>query len=412
MSNDLIEIYEALINKNLYTEDQLEKEINRRYNLFKGHLSKEAILQIVGSENGIGLFPKSAGNLSLDIEDYDEFTIDVADIQEDTESIVLCGIIEEDYGFHDFRREDGSEGYVGSFQLFDGTGSIRVTLWDAQVKNMINEAFKEGEYIRIIGAYLKMGIDEQLEVHLSKRGKIILAPDNISNKRIELIEMYKPKKKKMKIAHISLNDRHISIEGFIKAIYPQRSFNRKDGSSGQVQNIIIEDESGEIGINLWDDIIQNLSNFYVEDKVKISNLRPKFNNFRNAIELNFSKQSRIDLIFRRENNAPQKYTIKSLYDRSGYVNVKISGSILEIGEFKELDTKNGKSFLLKFILTDDTASIMVNVWGMKAIEIVPQINQFDSIEMSNFSVNISNYSQEKEVSTTKYTDFKIISSNS
>ena len=71
-----------------------------------------------------------------------------------------------------------------------------------------------------------------------------------------------------------------------------------------------------------------------------------------------------------------------MLNKEGFVN-KISGVVSEIEEFKELTLKNGeKSFLLKFILSDNDTSVRVVVWGMNAVNCLKMINEGDIIELS------------------------------
>lgn len=66
------------------------------------------------------------------------------------------------------------------------------------------------------------------------------------------------------------------IEGKVSAVYPQKTFNRKDGSTGSVQNILIEDDTGKIRCVLWDRA--ELEVFYVGQDISIqSNPRKKGN---------------------------------------------------------------------------------------------------------------------------------------
>lgn len=71
--------------------------------------------------------------------------------------------------------------------------------------------------------------------------------------------------------------------------------------------------------------------------------------------------------------------------------------------------KNGeKSFLLKLILSDDTASIKVNIWGMDAVECVKNVSDGVYVKLSNVVIKENKYSNEKELNSTKNSRLQFI----
>jgi len=53
------------------------------------------------------------------------------------------------------------------------------------------------------------------------------------------------------------------------------------------------------------------------------------------------------------------------------------------------------------IISDDTSSIRVNIWGMKAVECLKIINEGNGIKLSNILIKENTYSNEKELNFTK-----------
>ncbi|MCK4779198.1 MAG: hypothetical protein KAT57_03375, partial [Candidatus Lokiarchaeota archaeon] len=102
-----------------------------------------------------------------------------------------------------------------------------------------------------------------------------------------------------------------------------------------------------------------------------------------------------------------KFTIAELHMKEGFI--RFVKGIVQIDKFKELTLKNGeKSFLLKLILSDDTASIKVNIWGMKAVEAMKIINNGDGVRFTNVVIKENSYSNEKELNFTKRSRLELL----
>ena len=299
------QVYRALMDLGL-SEDEINSQINERLTEYQGFMTKEGALYLIGKENGVDVY-SSDPNIQKEIEeliDYNDFVILIDEIIEDMQNIVIAGRITDIFGINNFIKKDGTSGVVGSFQICDLSNCIKIVLWNKQVKDMENEYFKKGEIIQVIGGYSKKGIDDSLEVHLSRQGKLVLAPEGVTLPKIKKNE--------------------------------------------------------------------NLNVF--EEKV--------------------GKKS-------------SKFTIEKLHMKEGFI--RFVKGMVQIDKFKELTLKNGeKSFLLKLILSDDTASIRVNIWGIKAVECIKFVNDGDSVKLSNVFLKENSYSNEKELNFTKSSRLEVI----
>jgi hypothetical protein len=177
-------------------------------------------------------------------------------------------------------------------------------LWNDQTKILENEVFQKGEIVQIIAGYSKLGINNTLEIHLSRQGKIILAPKG--------------------------------------AILPELE--------GHEQKILSEKK-----------MANRHSNFKIEE----------------------------------------------LHKKLGFI--RLVEGIVQIDEFKELTLKNGdKSFLLKLTLSDETASIKINIWGMNAVNCMKILNDGDGVRLSNVLLKDNSYSNERELNFTKSSRLQVI----
>ena len=303
------ELYQKLLESGI-SEAELEKRVQNKESEFGGFMSKQGILFIIAKENGIHIqSPEISEQLYEEFEeeiDYDEFTIQLSEIKEEMRNIVLLGKILQIFETRDFTRKDGTGGKVSSFLFGDNSETVKVALWGDKADFSKNEYFRVNELIRIIGAYCKKGKDNNLEVHLGKRGKIILSPE-IPNKNLRL----------------------------------------------RLDSIKVKSQNG------------------------------------------------------REIKSKSTSKIKDLVESFKYIKT-IQGQI-KIEEFKEINKKSGeKTFLLKILLSDDSATIRVLIWGMFAIECLKIITEYDTVVISNVAVKENDYTREKELIFTKNSTLQIV----
>ncbi|MHA1293019.1 MAG: hypothetical protein ACTSQJ_10155 [Promethearchaeota archaeon] len=229
----------------------------------------------------------------------------------------------------------------------------------------------------------------------------------------------------IKISEISKDMTNIVLLGRIKKKFGFKNFYRKDGTPGLVGTFIIYDNSGEIKIVLWNEHVKIMENefFQINELIRIIGGYSKLG-FKNQLEVHIGKKGKIFLAPKdaNPNNIPQKIEIedsnnlKDNFQKKGNINIeiqdlhdiegfvkKIEGIVSKIEQFKEINLKSGeKSFLLKFIISDDKSAIRVVVWGIPAVNCLRVINEGDLIALSNVLIKFNSYTGEKEINFTKY----------
>ncbi len=135
-----------------------------------------------------------------------------------------------------FDRDDGSEGRVANLTLGDETGRIRVTLWDE--RTAATEEFSAGESVEVVDGYVRER-NGDIELHVGNRGTI---------EKIEEEIEYVPETTPIEALEI---EDIADIGGVVRSADPKRAFDRDDGSEGQVRNVRIQDETGDIRVALW-----------------------------------------------------------------------------------------------------------------------------------------------------------------
>ena len=170
----------------------------------------------------------------VDVQVSDTYAIE--DLSLGLSNVTLVGLLLDTDSVRAFDRDDGSEGKVSNLVLGDSTGRVRVTLWDEQADRAT--ALEAGTTVEVIDGYVKER-DGQLELHVGNRGAVEEIDEDVE---------YVPESTPIEDLEIGQT---VDIAGVVRSADPKRTFDRDDGSEGQVRNIRVQDATGDIRVALW-----------------------------------------------------------------------------------------------------------------------------------------------------------------
>ena len=172
----------------------------------------------------------------VDVQVLDTYRVE--DLSLGASDVDLVGQVLDTDSVRTFDRDDGSEGRVANLTLGDETGRVRVTLWDEKAD--LVTAFDAGEVVEVGDGYVR-DRDGDLELHVGNRGTIEAVDADV-----EYVPETTP------IGELEIGQT-VDIGGGVIETDPVRTFDRDDGSEGQVRNVRLKDETGEIRVALWGD---------------------------------------------------------------------------------------------------------------------------------------------------------------
>jgi replication factor A1 len=288
-------------------EIDIEEKIKDKVSEFSGFITNEGAAFLVAKDLGLNVsspFIEGDPNAFLEQEiDYDEFTIPINEIREGMSNIVILGFISRIFQPREFQRKDGTLGKVGSFYLSDPSGTVKIVVWDEKVDLLSSKYFREGEIVRFIGGYAKIGRNEEIEVHLGKKGKLEVAPKEVNKKLMnelkEFRESENPKtfepivKDTIKIEQLNSEEGfYHEITGTISKILDFKEFTKDDGTKSFLLKLCLEDETGNIPVLVWDmKAIECLKLIEEGVRVKITQFTVKYNDYAKQDEISFGKKS-------------------------------------------------------------------------------------------------------------------------
>jgi replication factor A1 len=106
----------------------------------------------------------------------------------------------------------------------------------------------------------------------------LLDEESLRNLALDELGMLVMNKKKI----IDMKDKEaVSLEVRVSKIYEIREFARKDGSTGKVRNVVIEDETGSCRLVLWDDDadLPEILGIADGDQLELRNCYVKFSDY-------------------------------------------------------------------------------------------------------------------------------------
>ncbi|PSP46157.1 replication factor A, partial [Halobacteriales archaeon QH_6_66_25] len=172
--------------------------------------------------------------VEIDVPVDDDGTIESLTIGQS--EVNLRGLVLGTDSVRTFERDDGSEGRVANLTLGDETGRIRVTLWDDKADRA--DEIDPGTAVEVVDGYVRER-EGDLELHVGDRGAV---------EEIDETVEYEPDA--TPIAEAELDER-IDIAGVVRSTDPKRTFDRDDGSEGQVRNVRLQDDTDDIRVALW-----------------------------------------------------------------------------------------------------------------------------------------------------------------
>ncbi|WP_411967874.1 single-stranded DNA binding protein [Haloferax sp. YSSS75] len=205
------------------------------------NLEVGTVLRIAGRpKDGYNGVEVSANKVEEDIEaEVDVQILDsyrVEDLAMGLSDVNLKGKLLDTGEVRTFDRDDGTEGRVSNLSLGDPTGRIRVTLWDERAD--LAEELEPGQSVEVVDGYVRER-DGSLELHVGSRGAVEVIDESVE---------YVPETTDIGTLEIGQT---VDIAGGVIEADGKRTFDRDDGSQGQVRNIRVKDDTGDIRVALW-----------------------------------------------------------------------------------------------------------------------------------------------------------------
>jgi len=167
----LEEILSELEKNTKFSRKQLYERVKKKHEELSGLVSMEGAAHLVARDLGVSiLIPEKRA-------------LKIKDIVSGMKNVNLKGRIIQISETREFERKDGKKGRVCNLILTDGTGEIRVPLWDKQVDMVLEGKINEGDVIEVKNAFAKDNVFGGVELGLPKLARIEKIKDDESISR-------------------------------------------------------------------------------------------------------------------------------------------------------------------------------------------------------------------------------------
>ena len=351
--------------------DELMSRIKQRQDELSGFVTPEGAAIIVGRELGVELVRKEPEVRELKIED----------LMSGMSNVDIVGRVIRVYEPRTFERMDGSAGRVANLMLQDKTGQIRVVLWDDKASLIEEGKIQKGMALRVKGAYVRQGMDQQPELNVGLRSSVISNPDDPRAAELPLLQ-----EMKVKVADLKPELADVDVLGRVIALSELRTFERPDGTTGKVATLMLADATGQVRVSLWDERAELVRNLKRGDIVKLENAYVRLG-LRERPELHLGWRGRLLL------NPPEREALElpkldehmlkieeveadmPVLDLAGRVRRKFQPQ-----EFRRDDGSRGR--VVSVILADETGVIRASFWdGM--VELAEKLSSGDIVLLRN-----------------------------
>lgn len=318
----------------------------------------------------------------LGFSDVGRDSIKIENITPESGPVNFIARIISVFDVKEFTRNDGTIGRVGNLIVGDETGKVKLTLWDNMADLIKTGKIKVGQTIQVSG-FAKQGYSG-VEVNIGNNGVL-----TESEEEVDVVLS------SQKIKDIKDGMGDINVTGKVLEVSEVRTFQRKDGNSGRVGNLLIGDETGTLRVTLWDEKTDFLNQIEYGDTVELVNAYARENAFTQKVELQIGNRS---IIRKSEKKVEYEEEFTPIEDiKADMNNINISGRVLDISEVRTFEKKDGSVGRVgNILLGDSTGKIRLTIWDEKT-DFLEEIDFDDTVEVLNAYSRENTFSQQVEL---------------
>jgi replication factor A1 len=237
------------------SEEEIKGLIEAKVQKFSGLLTEQGAAFMVQKELGVGAK-----------ETFEE--VKIGQLQDGMKGIEIKGIVEAIFPLKEFEK-NGKKGKLKSFILSDGTGEVRITLWNDQADKY--ELTKGSELI--VSNALVSKYNEKNQVTLGFNGEI-----KILNKKEEAFE---------KVNSLKSGMNGVNLVGRLVRKFPCKDFDSGE-RKGKLCSFQFGDETALLRATAWNEKADELEKFNEGEVVEIKNAYTKEGRFGVELHLGYT----------------------------------------------------------------------------------------------------------------------------
>jgi replication factor A1 len=295
-----------------------------------------------------GLADEEAAAMLVANEVGDDEVNGVADIEPGMEEVKFVAKVVSIGEQRTFERDEGEDGRVVNVEVADGTGRVRISLWDELAEAATDGDLEVGQVLRIAGRPKEGYAGVEVSVDRAE-------PDEDAEVDVEVLDTYR-------VEDLSLGLSDVNLQGRVLDTDAVRTFSRDDGSEGRVSNLTLGDETGRVRVTMWDERAASAEELSAGDTVEVVDGYTRERD--GDLELHVGDRGRVEAIDEAVEYVPETTAIANLGMGE---TVDVAGGVIEVDPKRTFDRDDGSEGQVRNVrIKDDTDDIRVALWGDKA----------------------------------------------
>jgi ssDNA-binding replication factor A large subunit len=340
-TEDLIQL--ILQHQHSFTREQLQEKLVEAKQKTGGLISDVTLVRMIAAELHVDLAneePKPDLKLSIGrlVSGLNDVTV--------TGRVLAVGAV------HTFEGKKPGK-YAGA-TIADQDAAVRVVLWNEKADVVEQGVLRVGQVVRFSHGYTKLDRSGVAELHMSAKSSVEVNPVGV-----DAADYASVGNCLVKVADLAAGGGCVNLAGSVHRVFAVSGFTRQDGSTGVVLRFVLADESGEVGVVVWNEKALELEGALREGvEVQLVNGRVKAGQ-NGGVEVHVDGSCSVEV------SAPERklefVRISALSEVLGCVNV--SGEVAAVPTCRVVQTSKGESVkLVSFELKDESGLIRVCAW--------------------------------------------------
>lgn len=245
----------------LSREEVLRRIEEKKRTVGAGYLTDQGALFLVAGELGVSLRRADASS-----------EIGLGDLYIGANDVTVVARALAVYPVATYNKKDGGKGKYRRLTLFDGKGTVRLTVWEDGVEQIEKLGVQVDSPIRVANGYVKQGLDGKPNLNLGKRGKVEILTDEKAAAKLPHVAALA-----QKLPTLTKEAQFVALEGVVTSEPRYSEFVRSDGSQGSLFQFGVSGEGGkEARVVIWSPAAR--PELKRGQKVRVTNVRARRSN--------------------------------------------------------------------------------------------------------------------------------------
>ena len=259
---------DSIVSRSGKSEEEVERLIEAKKEKFSGLLTEEGATFMIAKELGV-----QTENLARE-------ETRIAALKDGMNNIDIVARVRRTFPPKQYEK-NGKKGELQNIILTDGSGEIRATLWNKDIKKFAELGAEKVGSLRLANCSVS-SFNGVRQLNLNYNSEI---------SAVEGAAIEEPEKKFSEISDLDHGMNDVNVEVTIKTIYPSKDWQNERGK-GKVMNFIVAQGLEELRATAWNEMCDAVEEIGKGEKVRIEGAYVKEN--RGELELHLGRGARIE----------------------------------------------------------------------------------------------------------------------